>query len=61
VEKKNKGEKKNVGYGEIKVAKAVLKKRDDKKGHVFELLFSNELGEVGKKMFSGINCSTSLF
>jgi hypothetical protein len=30
--------------GEIKVfAKAGLKKRDDKKGHVFELQFSDEL------------------
>ncbi len=29
--------------GEIKVAKAGLKKRDDKKGHVLELQFSDEL------------------
>ena len=42
-----------------------LKKRDDKKGHVFELQFSDELynllGEVKREVFLGINCSTFCF
>jgi hypothetical protein len=42
-----------------------LKKSNDKKGHVFELLFSDELynllGEVKREVFLGINRSTFCF
>ena len=42
-----------------------LKKEGDKKGHVFELLFSNELynllEEVKREVFLGINRSTFCF
>ena len=42
-----------------------LKKSDDKKGHVFELLFSDELynllGEVKREVFLGINHSMFCF
>ncbi len=43
--------------GKLKLWKRFLKKRDDKEGHVFELLFSdelyNQLGEVEKKNVFG--------
>ena len=43
-----------------------LKKSNDEKGHVFELLFSDELynflfGEVKRGVFLGINRSTFCF
>jgi hypothetical protein len=42
-----------------------LKKSDDKKGHVFELQFSDELynllGEVKREVFLGVNRSTFCF
>ena len=52
-------------WNESFVRKGLLTKIGDKKGHVFELLFSDELynllGEVKREVFLGINRSTFCF
>jgi hypothetical protein len=63
--------KNNENYDKVKKKNFVkeiefLKKSNDEKGHVFELLFSDELynflfGEVKRGVFLGINRSTFCF
>ncbi len=52
-------------WNESFIRTGFLEKSDDKKGHVFELQFSEELynllGEVKREVFLGINRSTFCF